>query len=166
MTCENFTHYINTVNNLCGENVIFVMDNCNQYCLLSLVHLLDVCLQFLTTLDIDKQLENIVVFCANKNKPESSGGGHRILTQMTDFNINELMLFIVGCLGALGGLCVIIQRSKCETCCWGLIKRDVDAVIAEEKLQITGHTGQTPQPKVPPPTGNLKLELKDDAENK
>ena len=36
------------------------------------------------------------------------------MTRMDDFNINELMLFIVGVLGALGGLCVIIQKSKCK----------------------------------------------------
>ena len=42
------------------------------------------------------------------------------MTKLQDFNINELMLFIVGVLGALGGLCVIIQKSKCKTldiCC-------------------------------------------------
>jgi len=41
------------------------------------------------------------------------------MTQLQDFNINELMLFIVGVLGSLGGLCVIIQKSKCEevNCC-------------------------------------------------
>ena len=66
-------------------------------------------------------------------------------TKMTDFNINELMLFIVGVLGAIGGLCVVLQRSKCETCCWGLIKRNVDAVIQNERLNRTGHTGITPQ---------------------
>ena len=67
-------------------------------------------------------------------------------TRMNDFNINELMLFIVGVLGALGGLCVILQKSKCSkiSFCGMGCERDVKAVIAEEKLQMTGHTGTTP----------------------
>ena len=40
---------------------------------------------------------------------------------------------------------VILQKSKCESICWGCCKRNVDAVIAEEKLQMTGHTGDTPR---------------------
>tara|TARA_R110002020_G_scaffold221648_1_gene429778 strand:- start:82 stop:360 length:279 start_codon:yes stop_codon:yes gene_type:complete len=78
-------------------------------------------------------------------------------TRMEDFNINELMLFIVGVLGAFGGLCVIIQKSKCSkiSICGMGCERDVGAVIQEEKLQITGHTGSTPKEK-------LKLELKEE----
>ena len=59
--------------------------------------------------------------------------------------MEELMLFVIGVLGALGGFMVILQKSKCESICWGCCKRDVSAVIAEEKLQITGHTGETPR---------------------
>lgn len=67
------------------------------------------------------------------------------MTKLEDFDLNELMLFIVGVLGALGGLLVITQKSKCESCCWGCMKRNVDAVIKEEKLQMTGHSGDTPR---------------------
>tara|TARA_R100000278_G_C5356326_1_gene123683 strand:- start:148 stop:396 length:249 start_codon:yes stop_codon:yes gene_type:complete len=67
------------------------------------------------------------------------------MTKLEDFDLNELMLFIVGVLGALGGLIAITQKSKCESCCWGCMKRDVDAVIADEKLQATGHSGLTPR---------------------
>ena len=69
------------------------------------------------------------------------------MTRMDDFNINELMLFIVGVLGALGGLCVIIQKSKCKTldiCCIKCV-RDTDLILKEEKLEATGHTGETPR---------------------
>jgi len=65
--------------------------------------------------------------------------------ELQPFNINELMLFIVGVLGACGGLIAITQRSKCESCCFGLIKRNVDAVVATERLEATGHSGQTPR---------------------
>jgi hypothetical protein len=67
------------------------------------------------------------------------------MTKMMDFNINELMLFIVGVLGAAGGLCVIIQKSKCEEinlCCFKC-KRDVKAIIEQEKLEL----GKTPTPR-------------------
>ena len=67
------------------------------------------------------------------------------MTKMTDFNINELMLFIVGVLGAFGGLCVIIQKSKCEEinlCCFKC-KRDVKAIIEQEKLEL----GRLPTPR-------------------
>jgi len=69
------------------------------------------------------------------------------MTKLQDFNINELMLFIVGVLGSLGGLCVIIQKSKCEEISFLCFKckRNVKAVIEEERLQKTGHTGNTPR---------------------
>ena len=70
------------------------------------------------------------------------------MTRMDDFTIDQLMLFIVGVLGSLGGLCLIIQKSKCESCCWGLIKRDVNAVVKSEKIQKTGHSGDTPKKKM------------------
>lgn len=87
------------------------------------------------------------------------------MTQMTDFNINELMLFVVGVLGALGGLCVIIQKSKCkkiDLCC---VKcdRDTDLIIKEERLQMTGHTGDTPKPIDKP--NKLELILEDNNNN-
>ena len=78
---------------------------------------------------------------------ETECTSHRRLTKMTDFNINELMLFIVGVLGALGGLCVIIQKSKCKTldiCCIKCV-RDTDLILKEEKLEKTGHSGETPR---------------------
>jgi len=64
---------------------------------------------------------------------------------MADFTIDQLMLFIGGVLGSIGALMLVLQKSKCETCCWGCIRRDVSAVISEERLQMTGHTGETPR---------------------
>ncbi len=55
------------------------------------------------------------------------------------------MLCVVGILGACGGLLAITQRSKCQSCCFGLVKRDVEAVVQSEKLELTGHTGETPR---------------------
>jgi len=81
------------------------------------------------------------------------------MTKMSDFTLEELMLFIVGILGACGGFMLTLQKSKCESFCWGCMKRNVDAVIAEEKLQMTGHTGTTPQPHLIKENKTLKLEL-------
>ena len=66
--CDNFTNYIDTVNNVCGKDVILVMDDCNSYCLLSIVLLLNKCLSFLVELgqNVDTELENIVKFCYQK----------------------------------------------------------------------------------------------------
>tara|TARA_E500000318_G_scaffold35819_1_gene34909 strand:+ start:776 stop:1057 length:282 start_codon:yes stop_codon:yes gene_type:complete len=69
------------------------------------------------------------------------------MTKMADFTLEELMLFIIGVMGALGGLLLTLQKSKCKSICWGCCVRDVDAVIKEEKLEITGHTGDTPRKK-------------------
>ena len=74
--------------------------------------------------------------------------------------MEELMLFVIGVLGALGGFMVILQKSKCESICWGCCKRRVDLVIAEEKLQMTGHTGNTPRPL----PRDLKLETESEPE--
>jgi len=80
------------------------------------------------------------------------------MTKMDDFSIDQMMLFVVGVLGALGALCLTIQKSKCKSFCWGCIERDVDAIIAEERLQMTGHTGMSPIVKK---EDKLKLELKE-----
>jgi len=71
------------------------------------------------------------------------------------------MLFVVGVLGALGGFMVILQKSKCESICWGCCKRNVEAVIAEERLQMTGSTGLTPRPL----PRDLKLEVEPEPES-
>lgn len=69
------------------------------------------------------------------------------MTKMDDFTIDQLMLFIGGVLGSLGALLLVIQKSKCKSvdCCCIKCVRDVDAVIKEEKLEKTGHTGETPR---------------------
>ena len=64
---------------------------------------------------------------------------------MADFTLEELMLFIIGITGAFSGLLLTIQKSKCKSICWGCCVRDVDAVIADERLEHTGHTGNTPR---------------------
>jgi len=91
------------------------------------------------------------------------------MTKMADFTMEELMLFVIGVLGALGGFMIILQKSKCESICWGCCKRNVDAVIEEERLQMTGHTGTTPRKPMLIKEGktlDLKLESEPEAEDK
>ena len=84
---------------------------------------------------------------------------------MDDFTMEELMIFTVSILGALGGFMVVLQKSKCKSICWGCCIRDVDAVIAEEKLEITGHSGTTPRRmSLAEINRDVKLELKKEAE--
>jgi len=74
---------------------------------------------------------------------------------MDSYSIDQLMLFIGGCASSLVLVVLAFQKSKCEEigCCGCHIKRRVDLVIADERLQKTGSTGLTPKP--------IKLELKE-----
>ena len=69
------------------------------------------------------------------------------MTKLSDFNLSELGIFIGVCSSALVGLIIASQKSKCSKigCCGCVIERDVSAIIKEEKLQMTGHTGDTPR---------------------
>jgi len=86
----------------------------------------------------------------------------RQLTSMDDYSIDQLMLFVVGVAGAVGALCLSIQKSKCKKLklCCGLVDcdRDTQAIIEEERLRMTGHTGTTPPP-TPTPKPNEELTL-------
>lgn len=75
------------------------------------------------------------------------------MTQLTDFNLSELGIFVGVCSSAIVGILLATQKSKCETCCWGCVKRDVSAVLAEERLEMTGHTGQSPRLEPEPEVG-------------
>jgi hypothetical protein len=67
---------------------------------------------------------------------------HRRLNKLDEFNLTELGVFVAGVCASLGALLVIIQKSKCKkiNCCCIKCDRDVDAIIKEEKLKMTGHT--------------------------
>jgi len=67
------------------------------------------------------------------------------MTRLEEYNLSELGIFIGVCSSALIGVLIATQKSKCKKCCWGCIERDIDAVIAEQRLQATGHTGATPR---------------------
>jgi len=67
------------------------------------------------------------------------------MANLQDFNLSELGIFIGVVSGAIVSILLATQKSKCKKCCFGCIERDVDAVIAEERLEVTGHTGETPR---------------------
>ena len=78
---------------------------------------------------------------------------------MDDYSIDQLMLFIGGVASSVVLILLACQKSKCEEigCCGCRIKRNVDAIIQEEKLKLTGHTGETPRKNE---EDKVKLELK------
>lgn len=85
---------------------------------------------------------------------------------MQDFTIDQLMLFIGGCSTAIIGVLLALQKSKCKTislCCCKC-ERDVDAIIQEERLQMTGHTGASPRPNQSSSESVSKKELSSDSE--
>jgi hypothetical protein len=69
------------------------------------------------------------------------------MTKLDEFNLTELGVFIAGVFASIGALLVVVQKSKCKkiSCCCAKCERDVEAVIQEERLEKTGHTGQTPR---------------------
>ena len=69
------------------------------------------------------------------------------MTKLSDFNLSELGIFIGVCSSALVAVVLASQKSKCSKigCCGCFIERDVGAVIQDERLEKTGHTGQTPR---------------------
>lgn len=66
---------------------------------------------------------------------------------MDDYSIDQLMLFIGGVASSVVLILLACQKSKCEEigCCGCKIRRNVEAIIQEEKLKMTGHTGDTPR---------------------
>ena len=83
------------------------------------------------------------------------------MTSMDSFSIDQLMLFIGGVLGSIGALLLVIQKSKCEevNCCCIKCKRNVKAIIEEERLKLTGHTGETPRLELKEPEPEPEPEL-------
>jgi len=82
---------------------------------------------------------------------------HRQLgTKLQDFTLEELMIFCVSVMGALGVFCGVIMRSKCEeiACCGCKIKRNIEAIIEEEKLKL----GKSTTPRKNEEKNNLNLE--------
>ena len=67
MTCVNFTNYVENINTICGQSVPVIMDDCEAFCMLNIVRLLNDCLGFLVVLNLNEELEDIVEFCYNKN---------------------------------------------------------------------------------------------------
>lgn len=69
---------------------------------------------------------------------------------LQNYEMNDLLLVVVGVAGALGTLCLAIQKSKCKdiNICFGMFScsRDTKAIIEQERLEKTGHSGNTPRP--------------------
>ena len=60
------------------------------------------------------------------------------MTKLADFTLEELMIFCISVMGALGGLLTVIFKSKCKTidCCCIKCIRDTELIYKEEKLAL------------------------------
>jgi len=67
MNCNNLNDYVSTINYLCGDNITDVIYECDKICMMSIVSILNSCLEDLVSIKFDKELENIINFCYNKN---------------------------------------------------------------------------------------------------
>jgi len=67
---------------------------------------------------------------------------------LESFNISELGIFIGVVSSACIGMILASQKSKCSSVCFGMCKRDIDAVVKSEKIQKTGQSGDTPKKKM------------------
>eukprot|EP01051_Picozoa_sp_SAG22_P015996 SAG22_NODE_2178_length_2881_cov_37.496046_2_plen_69_part_00 len=67
MKCYNFTSYIDDIHGLCGNDLNNVINECDSPCLLSIVDILNSCLEDLTKMRFDVLLENVIEFCYLKN---------------------------------------------------------------------------------------------------
>jgi hypothetical protein len=67
MNCNNLNEYVSTINFFCGNNITEVIYECEKLCLISIVDVLNSCLEDLVSINFDKALENIIDFCYNKN---------------------------------------------------------------------------------------------------
>lgn len=69
---------------------------------------------------------------------------------MENFKITELAIFITAIMSSLGGLCMVIQKSKCKNInlCWGLMNcvRDEKAIEMDIENQKKNSS-----PRVAPP---------------
>ena len=70
MECSNFTSYIDDINSICGMNINEVITMCHIDCMLSIVDILNSCLEDLIKIRFDKQLESIIQYCYNINNPD------------------------------------------------------------------------------------------------
>ena len=73
MECYNFTSYIDDIHGLCGNDLNNVITQCESLCLLSIVDILNSCLEDLTKMRFDLMLE-----------VEGNGG---LLAQRSDLQI-------------------------------------------------------------------------------
>ena len=64
------------------------------------------------------------------------------MTQLSDFSLDQLAGAIALGLSSVGGLMLILFKSKCTTvnysCCWGLFKYDCQRAVTESSDEEVG----------------------------
>ena len=68
------------------------------------------------------------------------------MTQLSNFSLDQLAGAIALGLSSVGGLMLILFKSKCTTvnysCCWGLFKYDCQRVVTEGSDEEAGGEGR------------------------
>jgi len=67
MECANFSAYIDNINGYCGNDINEVVRQCEVECLMIIIDCLNSCLEDLTKIRFDRQLENIINYCYISN---------------------------------------------------------------------------------------------------
>jgi len=64
------------------------------------------------------------------------------MTQLSDFSLDQLAGAVALGLSSIGGLMLILFKSKCTTvnysCCWGLFKYDCQRAVIESSDEEVG----------------------------
>ena len=72
------------------------------------------------------------------------------MTQLSDFSLDQLAGAVALGLSSVGGLMLILFKSKCTTvnysCCWGLFKYDCQRAVTEDSDEEAGGEGGVAQP--------------------
>ena len=80
---------------------------------------------------------------------------------LQNYEMNDVLLVVVGIAGALSGLCISLNKSRCKhiKICFGCLDcdRNTESIIQEKRLEMGRPSGLTPRPL--PPKTPIKLEL-------
>jgi len=69
---------------------------------------------------------------------------------LQNYEMNDLLLVVVGIAGALSALCISINKSRCKhiKVCFGCLDcdRNTESIIQEKRLEMGRPSGLTPRP--------------------
>ena len=76
MSCDNFTGYINNINNFCGYDIEIVKEDCNILCMTSIMVVINECFDFLSFIALKTEFTDVIKWCYYKKTELDIYGGH------------------------------------------------------------------------------------------